>query len=140
MKLKSYTILFMITGVSLLSTSCKKKGCMDKYADNYSSKAEKDDGSCSYTKGALLVKAEDGSGNPIHGEEVWIYNSQQNFDSVIPMAKLAVDANGQAIFTNLAPGHYWADCDWTSTSGANEISQGDGDVVLGKQTTLIIKP
>jgi len=34
---------------SLTLTSCKKKGCMDEAANNYSSEAEKDDGTCSYT-------------------------------------------------------------------------------------------
>tara|TARA_B110000908_G_scaffold165482_1_gene215019 strand:- start:258 stop:710 length:453 start_codon:yes stop_codon:yes gene_type:complete len=29
-------------------TSCKKKGCIDANADNYSTEAKKDDGSCSY--------------------------------------------------------------------------------------------
>jgi len=38
------TILLCATAV----TSCKKKGCMDSKATNYSSKAKKDDGSCQY--------------------------------------------------------------------------------------------
>jgi len=142
MKKSNYilTLVLFSTFLFTFSTSCKKKGCMDKYADNYSSKAEKDDGSCSYSKGALEVKAVDGTGNPITGEEIWIYNSQANYDNVNPMAKKMVDNSGTAVFTDLAPGHYWADCAWTATDGTAMVSEGQGDVELGKQTTITIKP
>ena len=39
----------MLTCVSALAlTSCKKEGCTDAKASNYSSEAKKDDGSCTY--------------------------------------------------------------------------------------------
>lgn len=43
-----------VTGVILLANlilfvSCKKKGCIDENAINYSEEAKKDDGSCEYT-------------------------------------------------------------------------------------------
>lgn len=48
------TNLVKIAGIVLLGstiafTSCKKKGCTDPKATNYSSKAKKDDGSCKYS-------------------------------------------------------------------------------------------
>jgi len=41
-------ILSVLT-LLLIGTACKKKGCTDPLADNYSSTAQKDDGSCTYT-------------------------------------------------------------------------------------------
>ena len=34
---------------SLISTSCKKKGCIDSQATNYDEKAKKDDGTCTFS-------------------------------------------------------------------------------------------
>lgn len=44
------TTFLVITGLISVTTviSCKKKGCTDPTASNYSSKAKKDDGSCQY--------------------------------------------------------------------------------------------
>lgn len=44
-----HKILLLITTVAVLAISCRKEGCTDPAADNYSSKAQKDDGSCTYT-------------------------------------------------------------------------------------------
>ncbi|PHR20617.1 MAG: hypothetical protein COA38_19410 [Fluviicola sp.] len=47
MKLISRNILFILAcGILFTFASCKKKGCTDPTATNYSSEAEKDDGSC----------------------------------------------------------------------------------------------
>lgn len=43
------TLVILLVGATLISTSaCKKKGCIDNSAVNYSSKAKKDDGTCLY--------------------------------------------------------------------------------------------
>ena len=42
------SLLLIIPVVLLLSVACKKKGCTDPQASNYSSLAKKDDGSCIY--------------------------------------------------------------------------------------------
>ena len=41
----------MIGALALTFTSCKKEGCMDPTALNYSEEAKKDDGSCEYEQG-----------------------------------------------------------------------------------------
>ena len=47
--------LLLISALSLLAvTSCKKKGCIDTNAKNYSSEAKKDDGSCTYEASAVF--------------------------------------------------------------------------------------
>jgi hypothetical protein len=55
MKMKSSTIKMAIALVSLVSvagmTSCKKKGCTDPNAVNYSDKAKVDDNSCKFADG-----------------------------------------------------------------------------------------
>jgi len=43
------TTLLVLGATALLATSCKKKGCTDATATNYSTEAEKDDGSCNYS-------------------------------------------------------------------------------------------
>lgn len=44
----NFGIIAMAVAVSLTSVSCKKKGCTDPTATNYSEKAKKDDGTCEY--------------------------------------------------------------------------------------------
>jgi len=50
--------LIVIAGItSMLSfNSCKKKGCMDELAANYSSESKKDDGTCSYEPTSIQLK------------------------------------------------------------------------------------
>lgn len=43
-------IIFALGGSLMLSTSCKKKGCTNPEATNYSEEAKKDDGSCILSK------------------------------------------------------------------------------------------
>ncbi|GAA0874045.1 hypothetical protein GCM10009118_04530 [Wandonia haliotis] len=52
MKLEFKTIAaaLLIGGTAMMSTSCKKEGCTDPNANNYSEDAKKDDGSCTYTQ------------------------------------------------------------------------------------------
>lgn len=42
------TFLLLLVAGSMVMTSCKRKGCTDPTAVNYSSKAKKDDNSCNY--------------------------------------------------------------------------------------------
>ena len=54
MKKSSFILLVVALSVAtVFTTSCKKKGCTDPEALNYSEEAEKDDGSCSY-EGAMV--------------------------------------------------------------------------------------
>jgi outer membrane lipoprotein SlyB len=42
-------LLLLAIPVALSLTGCKKEGCTDMFATNYSDAAKKDDGSCTYT-------------------------------------------------------------------------------------------
>lgn len=53
MKLAKSTLL-VLSATALIATSCKKKGCTDSTAINYSEEAKKDDGSCSYNETTVL--------------------------------------------------------------------------------------
>jgi len=143
MKKKNYLLMLAVFTITLLtfSTSCKKKGCMDKYADNYNSKAEKDDNSCSYSKGSLLVKAVDANNSILSGYEIWVYDNETDFDNgTNPISTQTSDSKGEAIFTNLEPGNYWADCEFTDTNNDPAFAEGSGNVSKGMQTTITIKP
>lgn len=48
MKKKSLLFIAAVATLTVSTTSCKKKGCMDSEAANYSEEAKKDDGSCTY--------------------------------------------------------------------------------------------
>ena len=52
MKLKQVALVFGVLSITALS--CKKEGCTDETATNYSEEAKKDDGSCVYDKDETL--------------------------------------------------------------------------------------
>ena len=58
-------ILFSI----IILASCKNKGCTDITADNFSSSAGKDDGSCVYT-GSIVFWFDDTTGNEMYANSV----------------------------------------------------------------------
>jgi len=54
MKFKLFNYSLLLSGLVLFAaTSCKKEGCTDANASNYSEKAKEDDGSCTYDAGSL---------------------------------------------------------------------------------------
>ncbi|MEZ4922856.1 MAG: DUF4856 domain-containing protein [Crocinitomicaceae bacterium] len=55
--------LILILGLTLIISSCKKKGCTDPDALNYSSEAKKDDGSCTYYQVPSTYMFTDANGN-----------------------------------------------------------------------------
>ncbi|MBD3638820.1 MAG: DUF4856 domain-containing protein [Crocinitomicaceae bacterium] len=55
--------LFIVAIVGIALTSCKKKGCTDEDALNYSAEAEKDDGSCEFLPVPSTYSFTDASGN-----------------------------------------------------------------------------
>ena len=59
----NYSILLTMSVAMLINVSCKKKGCTDPMATNYSEEAKKDDETCAYVptitlNGAATVSAE----------------------------------------------------------------------------------
>lgn len=55
--------VYIILGLTLTIASCKKKGCTDTNALNYSEEAKKDDGSCTYYKVPSNYMFTDDNGN-----------------------------------------------------------------------------
>jgi hypothetical protein len=49
-----FIFLSVIVALSTTLSSCKKEGCIDKDATNYSSEAKKDDGSCNFEGRVVL--------------------------------------------------------------------------------------
>lgn len=52
--MKKFNFILGAFIVGLSFTSCKKEGCTDNVATNYSEEAKKDDGSCNYTSRVAL--------------------------------------------------------------------------------------
>ena len=52
--MKRTGIFLLLSCLTLTFVSCKKKGCIDEFAENYDTEAEKDDGSCTYLSDKLL--------------------------------------------------------------------------------------
>jgi hypothetical protein len=48
MKIAKLTLMIFLAGSVSITSSCKKKGCMDADAVNYNEKAKKDDGTCNF--------------------------------------------------------------------------------------------
>jgi hypothetical protein len=57
MKIAKLTVLLLLAGSMSMTTSCKKKGCMDADAVNYMEKAKKDDGTCNFKPVITIVGA-----------------------------------------------------------------------------------
>jgi hypothetical protein len=53
--IKTWATALLIGGAAIAVTSCKKEGCTDPNATNYSEEAKKDDGSCVYPTDASTV-------------------------------------------------------------------------------------
>jgi len=53
MKTLKYSLI-AIASLSIVATSCRKKGCTDETAFNYSDEAKKDDGTCTYNNQVTL--------------------------------------------------------------------------------------
>ncbi len=72
--MKKKILLVTVLSLGLAVTSCKKKGCTDPAATNYSEKAKKDDGSCTYDNTNANATEFITSGNTVtvidHGEGV----------------------------------------------------------------------
>lgn len=68
-------ILFLVCSLFYLITSCKKHGCTDSTALNYSSFAKKDDGSCVFNSDI----------NTVYIEEFWVhFGPGVSYDSYFP--------------------------------------------------------
>lgn len=104
MKTIKNTILWgLVIAIPLLTLSCKKEGCMDPMAENYSEKANKDNGSCTYPEATLeIISPKKGevfnygetvkinavatNFETMHGWEVYIYNKTTS-DTVVKQIK-----------------------------------------------------
>jgi hypothetical protein len=87
MKKKNLLLVAILT-LGVVVTSCKKKGCTDENAANYSTEAKKDDGSCTYTtidagattfveSGSTVTITDNGEGigtKTLTADKVWILN------------------------------------------------------------------
>ncbi len=62
------TILTLSAVVVLFSTSCRKSGCTDRDASNYSESAKKDDGSCTYRAQLIVWWKQDVAQNLINDQ------------------------------------------------------------------------
>lgn len=64
--MKKFSIIILSTVLLIGIISCKKKGCTDPEAINYSPSAEKDDGSCIYETTVLEMRLNYGGGERQH--------------------------------------------------------------------------
>ncbi len=87
----------LLIAISLISTGCRKKGCIDPGANNFNSEAKVDDGSCTYTNtppsffltsptegqsfalnDTIFVMGSVEAAVPLHGYEIRIMDNQLN--------------------------------------------------------------
>lgn len=140
--LNQLLIIAIVIITSLTLTGCKKEGCTDKNAINYSSKAKKDNGSCKYPTptGSLIVYVKNYIGNSVSGREVWLYTSETNFNNADYTKIITTDNNGRVEFKGLASSVYWVDCQFNDAFGNPILVEGNASVTNGYSTTITIKP
>jgi uncharacterized protein (DUF2141 family) len=92
------------------------------------------------TTGDLEVYVEDITGNPIVGEEVYLYNNEADFNNVIFSDSKTTNNSGRVIFLNLNPGIYYVDCDFNNQAGGVTTVTGSGSVSAGFVTTITVSP
>jgi len=104
-------------GFILLMSSCKKEGCIDVFANNYSSDAVKDDGSCSYQSDYFVGRyaiIDSITGGMIPGK----WSAERNYTIEIVQNQ---DNLSEIIIKN------WANISSNTDSPTQLIAQVDGD-------------
>lgn len=88
--MKKYLIIASVLGIAVTLASCKKKGCTDKTAENYSAGAEKDDGSCEYTTAGnvTLNFTENFAGTAVSSADFDQLNYTNAFGNVLSITKM----------------------------------------------------
>lgn len=77
--IQALTITMMVSASLATMTSCKKEGCTDATATNYSEEAKKDDGSCTYATVAGLVS----KSGVISANETWTADKMYLLDGKV---------------------------------------------------------
>lgn len=80
--IQALTITMMVSASLATMTSCKKEGCTDATATNYSEEAKKDDGSCTYANTAGLVS----KSGVISANETWTADKMYLLDGKVYVA------------------------------------------------------
>ena len=74
-------IVFLMASALLITVSCKKRGCTDPLANNYSSEAEKDNGSCDFSAIKIV--------NDITTNTTWTANKSYLIENTISVSNNA---------------------------------------------------
>ena len=111
------TILFICLGLIMTTfNSCKKEGCTDIKAGNYSAKAKTNDGSCQYSEKLII----------------WQDLATSQYFTSLGTTGLSFYVNGQLIGTCLATNY------WTGTPSCEQTGIASTTVDLGKNTTSTV--
>jgi len=110
------TTLLLIVSVLILH-SCKQEGCTDKNASNYSSDADKDDGTCTY-KGEVVF---------------WYGESVSSYLTILQSNSLTFYVDG-VIVGSTASSVYWTSAP-SCNSNASITVEKDLGLVKSKEST-----
>ncbi len=118
MKPKNTIILILFVGLTSIFSSCQKN-----------------------KTGDLEINVIDGLGNSVgSGRTVFLYFGNANYTNGTYTKTFITNSSGQAQFFDLAPGDYYADCDWQNQLGQTVTSSGGGSVEAKKVTSITIAP
>jgi hypothetical protein len=118
MKTKNTFFFFLLASLAISFSSCKKN-----------------------KTGDFEVNVIDGLGNSVgSGKTVYLYFGNANYNSGTYTKTFVTKSSGQAQFFDLAPGDYYADCDWQNQLGFTITSSGSGSVEEKKVTSITIAP
>lgn len=132
--MKRIKLIVGITILSLTIASCKKEGCMDPVATNYSEKAKKDDGSCVYPEAQLSI-SEPTTNKVYHlGDVVHIQGSASHYEQLHGWSLYILNkTTGDTVYT--AEDHAHATTIEIHSSWVNNVSV-DSDMELS--VTVIV--
>ena len=111
---KTLLIITVLAGIGL--SSCSKPGCTDIDATNYSEKAKKDDGSCSYSEKLII----------------WQSEATSQLIQQAGITGLSIYVDGSLAGSFLATNY------WTGTPSCSQAGNASATIDMGQNKTKLV--
>ncbi len=130
--MKTGKLLFFLSLIILAGTSCRKIGCTDPSAENYSIYAQKDDASCIYKKSRIFNVSNWTFFDPHYGATIfWNELTQEVISNSVVQVSIGSDADGWSTLPLTFPqdGTYSTTIEVVLSTGRVDLTWIDSDLV-----------